>query len=170
MVTHHMTVATADTSGKPWSSHVFFVPDHEFNLYWVSFIGAVHSANIRTRPQVAITLLGGPPDHEGNGVYIDAEACELNDESEAERAIQVLHRRQQKSKFMVNSPVRHPGKCRLESLQGSTERSLQTIRRYGERPVHNHESKSAPLSVTRGIHSDSMRFRPAMSVSMPYDE
>lgn len=105
MVTHHMTVATADTSGKPWSSHVFFVPDHEFNLYWVSFIGAVHSANIRTRPQVAITLLGGPPDHEGNGVYIDAEACELNDESEAERAIQVLHRRQQKSKFMVNSPV-----------------------------------------------------------------
>jgi nitroimidazol reductase NimA-like FMN-containing flavoprotein (pyridoxamine 5'-phosphate oxidase superfamily) len=104
-VTHHMTIATADVSGKPWSSPVFFVYDRQFTFYWVSFIGAVHSVNIRVRPQVAITLLGGPPDHEGDGVYIDGEAFELDDESEVEQAIQVLWTRPQESKFTVDSPA-----------------------------------------------------------------
>lgn len=100
-----MTIATADASGKPWISPVFFVHDQLFTLYWVSFTEALHSVNIRSRPQVAISILGRPPDHEGDGVYIDAEAVELNNVDEVERAIQVLHTRQQESKFMVNSPA-----------------------------------------------------------------
>lgn len=103
--TRHMTIATANTSGKPWNSPVFFVYDEKFTLYWVSFIDAVHSINIRARPQVAITILGTPPDHYGDGVYIDAEAVELNDVREVERTIQVLRRRPRESKFTVNSPT-----------------------------------------------------------------
>ena len=101
--TRYMTIATADASGKPWSSPVFFAYDDKFTLYWVSFTDAVHSMNIRSRPQVAITILGTSPGHYGDGVYIDAEAVELNDVREAERAIQVLRRRPQESKFTVNS-------------------------------------------------------------------
>jgi len=101
--TRYMTIATADISGKPWNSPVFFVCDERFTLYWVSFIDAVHSINIRVRPQVAITILGTSPDHYGDGVYIDAEAVELNDVCEAERAIEVLRKRPQETKFTVNS-------------------------------------------------------------------
>lgn len=103
--TYYMTIATADDSGKPWSSPVFFVCDQKFRFYWVSFTDAVHSINIRMRPQVAITVLGRPPDHDGDGVYIDAEAIEVNNVGEAERAIRVLRTRPQKSKFTVNSPA-----------------------------------------------------------------
>jgi general stress protein 26 len=101
--TCHMTIATADASGKPWSSPLFFVHDDAFTFYWVSYSGALHSANIRIRPQVAITILGRPPDHEGDGVYVDAEAAELNDVGEVERAIRVLRKRPQDKKFMVSS-------------------------------------------------------------------
>ena len=77
--TPYLTLATADASGKPWSSPVYFAYDEAFTLYWVSFSETVHSANIRIRPQVGISILGQPPDHEGDGVYFDALAAELHD-------------------------------------------------------------------------------------------
>ena len=73
--TPHLTLATADASGKPWSCPVYFAHDQAFTLYWVSFRQAVHSANIRVRPQVGISILGEPPDHEGDGVYFRRGRC-----------------------------------------------------------------------------------------------
>ena len=35
--TPHLTLATADASGKPWSNPVYFAHDQAFTLYWVSF-------------------------------------------------------------------------------------------------------------------------------------
>ena len=102
--TPHLTLATADASGKPWSSPVYFAHDQAFALYWVSFKQTVHSANIRVRPQVGISLLGEPPDHEGEGVYFDAVAAELHDLTEVERAIEVRRTRPQDRKFAVTSP------------------------------------------------------------------
>lgn len=101
----HMTLATADASGKPWSSPVFFAYDEDFNLYWVSCADTIHSANIRMRPQVAITILGEPPDHVNNGVYFDATARELNDVADVTRAIQIRRKRAEEERFMVNSPA-----------------------------------------------------------------
>ena len=102
--TAHMTLATADASGKPWSCPVYFAHDQAFALYWVSFRQTVHSANIRVRPQVGISILGEPPDHEGEGVYFDALAAELHDPAEVERAIEVRRTRPQDTKFAVTSP------------------------------------------------------------------
>lgn len=102
--TPHLTLATADASGKPWSSPVYFAHDQAFTLYWVSFRQTVHSANIRVRPQVGISLLGEPPDHEGQGVYFDAVATELHDLTEVERAIEVRRTRPQDRKFAVTAP------------------------------------------------------------------
>jgi Pyridoxamine 5'-phosphate oxidase len=102
--TPHLTLATADASGKPWSNPVYFAHDQAFTLYWVSFRQTVHSANIRVRPQVGISLLGEPPDHEGQGVYFDAVATELHDPTEVERAIEVRSTRPQDRKFAVTAP------------------------------------------------------------------
>ena len=102
--TPHLTLATADASGKPWSCPVYFAHDQAFTLYWVSFRQAVHSANIRVRPQVGISILGEPPDHEGDGVYFDAVATELHDLAEVERAIEVRRTRPQDTKFAVTRP------------------------------------------------------------------
>ena len=103
--TYHMTLATADASGKPWGAPVFFAHDEAFTLYWVSYVEAVHSRNIRVRPEVGITILGEPPDHIGDGVYFDAVAAELNDVGEIERAIEARRARPQEERFMVNSPA-----------------------------------------------------------------
>ena len=102
--TPHLTLATADASGKPWSCPVYFAHDQAFTLYWVSFRQAVHSANIRVRPQVGISILGEPPDHEGDGVYFDSVATELHNLAEVERAIEVRRTRPQDRKFAVTWP------------------------------------------------------------------
>jgi hypothetical protein len=102
--TPHLTLATADASDTPWSSPVYFAHDQAFAFYWVSFRQTVHSANIRVRPQVGISILGEPPDHEGEGVYVEAVAAELHDPAEVEHAIEVRRARPQASKFAVTSP------------------------------------------------------------------
>ena len=104
-VTPFLTLATADASGKPWSCPVYFAHDQAFALYWVSYRETVHSANIRVRPQVGISILGEPPDHEGDGVYLDAVAAELDDRAEVERAIEVRRTRPQDRRFAVTSPA-----------------------------------------------------------------
>jgi Pyridoxamine 5'-phosphate oxidase len=102
--TPYLTLATADASGKPWSSPVYFAHDEAWTLFWVSFRQTVHSANIRVRPQVGVSILGEPPDHEGEGVYFDAVATELHDLNEIEHAIQARRTRPQDSKFAVTKP------------------------------------------------------------------
>ena len=101
---YHMTLATADATGKPWSSPVFFAYDEDFNLYWVSSADTIHSANIRIRPQVAITILGQPPDYVNNGVYFDAVAMELDNVADVIRAIQIRRKRPEEERFMIKSP------------------------------------------------------------------
>lgn len=102
--TSHLTLATADASGRPWSCPVYFAHDQAFTVYWVSFKQTVHSANIRVRPQVGISILGERPEHEGEGVYLDAVAAELADLTDVERAIEVRRTRPQDRKFAVTSP------------------------------------------------------------------
>jgi uncharacterized protein YhbP (UPF0306 family) len=100
----YMTLATADASGKPWVSTVFFTYDKHFNLYWVSAKDAQHSRNVKVRPQVGIVIFGPVPMADGlDGVYFDAEVAELEAEDELEEAITVLHTRPQVSKFTVHT-------------------------------------------------------------------
>lgn len=99
-----MIIATADGTGKPWISPVFFNFDDAYNLYWVSYKEAEHSKNIRTRPEVAITIVGSSSNDSfiDDAVYIDAEARELSDKKDILPAIQVMMKRQQIEKFMIH--------------------------------------------------------------------
>lgn len=101
-----MVIATADASGKPWISPVFYMYDDEFNLYWVSNKSALHSINIRNNPRVAISIFGPIPNEEEHRIfsaYIDAEAVELTDESKISNAAKIMQRRTQPDKFMIKS-------------------------------------------------------------------
>jgi hypothetical protein len=51
-----MTIATADVSGVPWATPVWFAHDAYAEFLWVSRPDARHSANIADRPQVGIVI------------------------------------------------------------------------------------------------------------------
>jgi nitroimidazol reductase NimA-like FMN-containing flavoprotein (pyridoxamine 5'-phosphate oxidase superfamily) len=51
-----MALGTADRSGVPWVSPVWYSPVSYREYVWVSRPGARHSRNIAERPEVAITI------------------------------------------------------------------------------------------------------------------
>jgi len=99
----YMTIATANSNGKPWVSPVGFIADKRNNLFWVSNQDSVHSKNISNRPEVAIVIVGKLPDGSTDGLYFDATASEITAEDEIEYAIKVLVRRPKDPKFDINS-------------------------------------------------------------------
>ena len=85
-----MTLATADESGLPWASPVWYAPADYRELYWVSSPEARHSRNLAQRPQLAIVIFDS---HEPGGwkaLYMSAVAEELADVDEG---IEVFSRR-----------------------------------------------------------------------------
>ena len=77
-----MTLATADESGLPWASPVWYAPADYRELYWVSSPEARHSRNLAQRPQLAIVIFDS---HEPGGwkaLYMSAVAEELADVDE----------------------------------------------------------------------------------------
>lgn len=100
----YMTIASADESGKPWSSPVFFAVDDNYNFYWVSYTKATHSKNIRSRKEVGIVIFDSTaPEGEGDGVYFDAEAFELADLVEIKHAMDFLGQKVQFDEYRVKS-------------------------------------------------------------------
>jgi Pyridoxamine 5'-phosphate oxidase len=73
-----MVLATADSTGRPWSSPVYFAHDEYAKFLWVSAPVAVHSRNIAGRPQVGIAIFDShAPIGTGQGVYISATAQQV---------------------------------------------------------------------------------------------
>jgi nitroimidazol reductase NimA-like FMN-containing flavoprotein (pyridoxamine 5'-phosphate oxidase superfamily) len=71
----YMVLATADGTGRPWSSPVYFAHDGYTEFLWVSAPEAEHSRNIAARPQVGIVIFDShAPIGTGQGVYISALA------------------------------------------------------------------------------------------------
>lgn len=98
----HMTLATASKSGEPWVSPVFFSFDHDYNLYWMSYINARHSKLLDDNPRAAIVIFNSKaPEGEGDAVYIEANVKKLEGVSEVEDAIKIHNARATKEKFRV---------------------------------------------------------------------
>ncbi len=98
-----MTIATADVLGKPWASTVGYSYDEDFNLYWVSHKEHLHSMNVRSRPQVGIVIFGSIPPNDMDGVFVDAEASELENESDIRKGMEVMGKTNQPEKFRIKS-------------------------------------------------------------------
>ena len=89
----YMTLATADATGKPWASPVWFAHDGYREFVWASKPDARHSRNLAVRPQVGIVIFDSTvPNGGAQAVYFDAEARELHGQ-ERERALAVYSRR-----------------------------------------------------------------------------
>jgi hypothetical protein len=74
----YMVVATADPSGQPWSSPVYFAHRDYRDFFWVSDPDAVHSRNLRERREVGIVIFKSTVKiGSGQGVYILGVAQEL---------------------------------------------------------------------------------------------
>jgi len=74
----YMTLGTADASGRPWVSPVWYAPAGLRELLWVSSPGARHSRNLAARADVSLVIFDSTaPIDTGNGVYMSAFAEEL---------------------------------------------------------------------------------------------
>lgn len=98
----YCTVATASSNGTPWISPVFFAYDESFNLFWVSYKKSRHSELIRSNPEVSIVIFNSQAEEgEGEGVYFESKAEELNNETEIIHAMEILGKRVKKDEFRV---------------------------------------------------------------------
>jgi nitroimidazol reductase NimA-like FMN-containing flavoprotein (pyridoxamine 5'-phosphate oxidase superfamily) len=74
----YMTLATADETGRPWASPVWFASRDSREFFWVSRPEAQHSRNIALRPQVAIVIFDTHDlPNEGRAVYMSVKAEQL---------------------------------------------------------------------------------------------
>jgi pyridoxine/pyridoxamine 5'-phosphate oxidase len=78
----YMTLATADESGRPWATPVWFAHEAYLDFIWVSRPQARHSRNVAARPQVAIVIFDSTvPIGNGRAVYLEANAEQVPPEA-----------------------------------------------------------------------------------------
>jgi uncharacterized protein YhbP (UPF0306 family) len=89
----YMTIATADRTGVPWASPVWYAPSEYREFFWVSSPEATHSRNLAARPQLSIVIFDSQaPIGTGQGVYMSAVGTELKGD-EVDRGIEIFSRR-----------------------------------------------------------------------------
>jgi uncharacterized protein YhbP (UPF0306 family) len=107
----YMVLGTADESGQPWVSPVYFASAGYIEFFWVSSPETRHSRNIATRSQVSLVVFDSKvPISTGQGVYMSAVAEELFG-VELERAIVIYS----------HTSLKHGGPAwKLEDVQAPT--------------------------------------------------
>lgn len=111
----YLTLGTADESGRPWVSPVWFAHSGYSEFFWVSSPEARHSRNLAARPDVSIVIFDSqvsPGDAEA--VYVSAKAEELSGD-ELESGIEVFSRKSESDGLPAYSreDVQGPAKLRL---------------------------------------------------------
>jgi uncharacterized protein YhbP (UPF0306 family) len=74
----YMVLGTANESGQPWVSPVYFACAGYTEFYWLSSPETRHSRNLAVRPQVSIVVFNSQvPVGTAQAVYMSAMAAEL---------------------------------------------------------------------------------------------
>jgi nitroimidazol reductase NimA-like FMN-containing flavoprotein (pyridoxamine 5'-phosphate oxidase superfamily) len=109
----YMTLGTADDSGHPWVTPVWFAPADYREFFWVSSPAARHSRNIAIRPVVSIVIFDSQvPVGSAAAVYMTAVAQELTGAARA-RGLEVFARESEAQGLSVwgmanvTAPARH---------------------------------------------------------------
>ncbi len=90
----YLTIATVCPDGTPWNSPVYTVYDSDLNFYWKSWVENQHSQNVAHNGDVFLVLYDSrSPAGTGEGVYIQAKACVVEEEEERHKAHLLLKRR-----------------------------------------------------------------------------
>ena len=131
----YMVLGTADESGSPWVSPVYFAVGDYTDFYWVSLPDAQHSRNLAARPEVSIVVFDSSVSiGTGQGVYMTARAEELTG-SELERGIEVFSRRSQEhgGKPWNADDVKPPAPHRLFRASTTQHWTLDPTAKPGDR-------------------------------------
>ena len=108
----YMTLGTADETGRPWASPLYFAHADYREFVWVSKPGARHSRNIAARPEVGIVVFDShAPINAGGGMYMSATAEEVVGD-DRERALAV---------FSARSVAHGGGEFGLEDVEPPAE-------------------------------------------------
>ena len=111
----YMTLGTADATGRPWVSPVWFAPAGYTEFFWVSSPERLHSRNVAARPEVSIVIFDSRvPIGTGRAVYMSARAEEVPG-GEVDRGIAIFSRRsaEQGGREWTAEDVRPPAPYRL---------------------------------------------------------
>lgn len=85
----YMVLGTANESGHPWASPVYYASAGYTEFYWISSPEVRHSQNIAVRPQISIVIFNSQaPIGTGQGVYMSAIAEQLTG-VELDRGIEI---------------------------------------------------------------------------------
>ncbi|MGH2662689.1 MAG: pyridoxamine 5'-phosphate oxidase family protein [Actinomycetota bacterium] len=136
----YMALGTADETGRPWVSPVYYAPQGYREFFWVSSPEARHSRNLANRPQVSMVIFDSrTPIGTGQGVYMSAVAGELTG-AELDRGIEIFSRRSQVhgARAWKHEDVRPPAPYRLFRAVASEHSVLEP----GSRP--NRRTSVAP--------------------------
>ena len=111
----YMTLATADASGLPWASPVWYAASADrTELYWVSRPQTRHSRNLAARPQLALVIFDSTaPVYTGQAVYNAAVGGIVPDE-DLDRGIRVFaDRSREEGEEWALADVQAPAELRL---------------------------------------------------------
>ncbi|MBI4032797.1 pyridoxamine 5'-phosphate oxidase family protein [Candidatus Berkelbacteria bacterium] len=79
----YANLGTVDEDGAPRVSPVRYNYDPSLNIYWASDKANEHSRNIRRDPRLFLVIYDSTvPEGQGEGVYLQAKAYEVNDPEE----------------------------------------------------------------------------------------
>ena len=135
----YMVLGSADASGKPWATPVYYAADGYRDFYWVSALDRTHSRNVAARPEIAVVIFdSGVPIGEGQAVYMAAVGAELTGD-ELERGIEIFSRVSEShgARPWTLADVRPPAALRLFRARASEHWVLDPDRRPDQRtPVH----------------------------------
>lgn len=91
--TLYKVLGTADESGGPWVSPVYFTASQYKEFYWISSPETRHSRNIAQRSQISIVIFNShTPVGKAQAVYMSAAAEDLNG-SDLERCLVIYNGR-----------------------------------------------------------------------------
>jgi len=89
----YFNVAT-ESGGQPWNTPVWAARGPGLNLYWSSWVKAVHSQNIEKNPRVFLTLFDSTRKRGTNNMrclYLQCTAAVVVDPDEAQAAAALLY-------------------------------------------------------------------------------
>jgi uncharacterized protein YhbP (UPF0306 family) len=109
----YLVLGTADASGQPWVSPVYFTPDRYTNFYWASSPQTRHSQNLADRPEVSLCVFDSQvPIGGAEAVYMSGVAG-LVAESELAASAELYGARLPEGRRFRVDELRAPGLFRL---------------------------------------------------------
>jgi hypothetical protein len=111
----YLVLGTADATGQPWVSPVYYAAADYRAFYWVSSVEAQHSRNLAVRPQLSLVIFDSHvPLNTGQAVYISAQAEALTGE-DLERGLTLYSRSAlaHGGRAMTLADVQPPARYRL---------------------------------------------------------